>query len=176
MADQQAAGANLWPPGFNVCFDGFVAVLAVDEDEVQFSVLEAAGGFGRRQADRMPAAGVDGEVAQRDRQAPVERLGVAELLNVVWSGLLGVCRVLRPWIDSIELKVGHQRRQVGGGDSMEDADFDPFGILIRQISRPSRHPKPTGLLTRSSFETRERESSWRSRLVSRGSGVAELRR
>ena len=62
VADQQAAGANLWPPRFGVGFDRFVAVFAVDKDEVEFSVVEAAGGFGRRQADRMPAAGVDSEL------------------------------------------------------------------------------------------------------------------
>lgn len=45
VADQEAAGADLGPLGFDVGFDGFVAVLAVDEDEVEFSVFEAAGGF-----------------------------------------------------------------------------------------------------------------------------------
>ena len=45
MADQETSVANLRPPSPDVRLDGFVAVFTVDEDEVEFSVLEAAGGF-----------------------------------------------------------------------------------------------------------------------------------
>ncbi len=42
VADEQPALPDLWPPSGDVGFGRFVAVLGVDEDEVELSVVETA--------------------------------------------------------------------------------------------------------------------------------------
>src|SRR6056297_918725 len=116
--------SDLRPPSFDVGFDGFVSVIGVDEDEVEFSVVEAAGGFDRWQPDWMPAVGVDYQMAERDRQSPVKRLRIAQLLDVIGAWLLGVGRECGPGIDAVKLQLWHEGQQIGSGDAVEDTDLD----------------------------------------------------
>lgn len=69
MADEEAATTELGPLGGDVGLGRFVAVLGVDEDEVEFTIVETACGLDRWQADRVPVVGVGGHLTQRDRQA-----------------------------------------------------------------------------------------------------------
>lgn len=68
MAHHQSTLPNLRPPSIIVNFDGFVAVLTVDEGEVEITVFETASCFHRRQANQVQAAGIDGEMPQRIRR------------------------------------------------------------------------------------------------------------
>ena len=61
----------------------FITVVTVNENEVQFAVVEAACSFYRRQLNRMPTPSVDAKSTQGNRQTPVERLRVTNLLDVV---------------------------------------------------------------------------------------------
>jgi hypothetical protein len=65
-------------------------VLTVNKDEIQLAIFDTACGFHRRQPNRMPATRVHAKSTQGNRYAPVKRLCIVDLLDVLGARQISI--------------------------------------------------------------------------------------